>query len=179
MGLKSKERRASVSLLCAQTHESPFPSHAVDTPTTSAAGARKKEGEGEKNHNREPLHQGKQRNQTTARRAYRAKSGGDCGGWRRRRGDARRGTSRRSVPCRTNALARSLAAPPRLLGLGLGLPFPPSLSSTAPRLSAAIRAGTLGAEGGRGSPILACARSHGRIDHEGCPHDAPRRPPLF
>jgi len=36
-GVKLKERRASLSLLCAQTQESPFPIHAVDPVTTSAA----------------------------------------------------------------------------------------------------------------------------------------------
>lgn len=76
---------------------------------------------------------------------------------------------------------RSRAAP-RLLGLGLGLPLPlplpPSLSlssSASKRRNPRGNPWRVGAEGGRGSPILACARSHGRIDHEGCPHDAPRR----
>ena len=145
MGLKSKERRASLSLLCAQTHESPFPSHAVDTPTTSAAGARKRKG---KNHNREPLHEGKQRNQTTAPRAYPAKSGGDGGGWRRRRGDARRGTSRRSVPCRTNALARALHRASSASASPSPCLCPP------PRLSAATRAGTHGWLGRREAAAL-------------------------
>lgn len=74
---------------------------------------------------------------------------------------------------------RSRAAP-RLLGLGLPLPL--SLSSSAsksrdPRGNPWL----VGAGGGRGSPILACARSHGRIDHEGSvptPRRAAVLPPL-
>ena len=35
-GVKSNEGRASLSLLCAHTQESPLPSHAADPATTSA-----------------------------------------------------------------------------------------------------------------------------------------------
>jgi len=107
--------------------------------------------EGGKNHNREPLHEGKQRNQTTAPRAYPAKSGGDGGGWRRRRGDARRGTSRRSVPCRTNALARCTTPPKASASAS---PSPCLCLSPPPRLSAAIRAGTHGWLGRREAAAL-------------------------
>jgi hypothetical protein len=133
------------------------------------------EREGGENRHREPLRRDKQRDQTMKPRAYPARSGGGGGGRRRRRrGGARRRRSRHSGPCRTSARARC-SPPPRPRPpptLSLLSPFPTSASTRRnPRGNPCIA----GAEGGRGSPILACARSHGRIDHEGCPHDAPRR----
>ena len=127
-------------------------------------------------HRDQPLHRDEQRDQTMkAARAYQARSGGGGGGRRRRRrGGARRRRSRHSGPCRTSARARC-SPPPRPRpppSLSLLSPFPISVSTRRdPRGNPCIA----GAEGGRGSPILACARSHGRIDHEGCLHDAPRR----
>jgi hypothetical protein len=166
MGLRSNERRASLSLLCAQTHESPFPIHAVDTPTTSAEGARTRRGR-EKDRQRVSLCT--ETNSATKRRgarAYPARSGSGGGGrCRRRRGGARRGRSRHCGPCRTSARAR--CSPPR--------PRPPppfSLPSPPTRRDPRGKPWMAGAEGGRGAPILACARSHGRINHEGC---LPRR----
>lgn len=42
-GVRSKEGRASLSLLCAHTQESPRPSHAADPATTSAVKEKRKQ----------------------------------------------------------------------------------------------------------------------------------------
>jgi hypothetical protein len=88
-GVRSKEMRASLSLLCTQTQEKPLPIHAVDPDTTSAGK--------EKAHRRQPLPCSSKRKGGGPERTHAPTTYPLMGGVRR--GGGRRGRSRHSGPC--------------------------------------------------------------------------------
>jgi hypothetical protein len=119
-GVRSKEMRASVSLLCTQTQEKPLPIHAVDPDTTSAGK--------EKAHRRQPLPCSSKRKGGGPERTHAPTTYPLMGGVRR--GGGRRGRSRHSGPC--GALP-ALSVSVSVSGLVPGAPLPLRLRCLATR----------------------------------------------